>query len=142
MEFMFNLNGAKARNSEANLSAQDKEAKINSIMDDIDAQKVAFEKKNPDFDMKAEIKNPDFVNFVWGKGLSVEDAYFLVHKEEIMEKAKAEAVDAYLERNNRIQENGAGKNRPAVAKKNPKDLSDKEIDAIIERAKKGEKITF
>ena len=45
-------------------------------------------------------------------------------------------------RRDRIQENGTGKNSPASVKKNPKDMSDKEIDEIIERVRNGEKISF
>ena len=115
---------------------------IESKIQEIEAQRRAFMSKNPDFDMRAEMQNPDFINYVWGMGLTVEDAYFLVHKEELLEQARMEAAEMLLERRNRIRENGADKNRPAIAKKNPKDLSDKEIDSIIERAKNGEKITF
>lgn len=108
----------------------------------IEAQRQAFASKNPDFDMKTEMQNPAFVNYVWGNNLSVEDAFFLVHRDELLEQAKAEAMEELVNRRGRIQENGAGKNRPAIAKKNPKDLSDKEIDNIIERARSGEKISF
>jgi hypothetical protein len=109
---------------------------------EIEAQRQAFAAKNPDFDMQAEMKNPAFINYIWGNGLSIEDAYFLVHREEILESARNEATNALLQRQTRVLENGAAKNRPAIAKKNPSNLSDKEIDAIIERAKNGETITF
>ncbi len=109
---------------------------------EIEAQRQAFMRKNPDFDMKSEMQNPDFVNYVWGSGLTVEDAFFLVHRDELLEQARAEALEELTAHRDRIPENGAGKNRPAIAKKNPKDLSDKEIDAIITRARNGEKITF
>ena len=109
---------------------------------EIEAQRQAFTRKNPDFDMKAEMQNPDFVSYVWGSGLTVEDAFFLVHRDELLEQARAEALEELTARRDRIPENGAGKNRPAIARKNPRDLSDKEIDAIIARARNGEKITF
>lgn len=160
---MFNLNGTKTRQASvptnpASYKTADEaktgsvpenqppvggiDPKINQKIEEIEAQRRAFAAKNPGFDMRAELKNPDFVNYVWGKGLSVEDAFFLVHKDEILEQARSEAAEMLLERRNRIRENGAEKNRPAIAKKNPGDLSDKEIDSIIERAKNGEKITF
>ena len=118
------------------------DAYIERRIDEIEAQRAAFAAKNPDFDMKAEMQNPDFVNYVWGNNLTVEDAYFLVHRDEILEQVRAEAIEEFNARSNRIPENGAAKNRPAIAEKNPKDLTDKEIDAIIERARNGEKITF
>ena len=115
---------------------------IDQRIDEIEAQRQAFARQNPNFDMRTEMENPAFVNYVWGNGLSVEDAYFLVHREELLEQAGLEAVQEMLERRNRISENGAAKNRPAIARKNPKDLSDKEVDDIIERARRGEKISF
>lgn len=115
---------------------------VEQRIEEIEKQRLAFSRKNPGFDMKAEMQNPDFVNYVWGKGLTVEEAYFLVHREELLEKTRAEALEELSSRKERILENGAGKNRPAIAKKNPKDLSDKEVDAIIERVRNGEKITF
>ncbi len=111
-------------------------------IDEIEKQRLEFSRKNPDFDMKKEMENPDFVTYVWGKGLTVEEAYFLVHREEILEQSRQETADALAERKKRMVENGAGKNRPAIAKKNPKDLSDKEVDDIIERVRRGEKVSF
>lgn len=121
---------------------QDTNALVEKQIQEIEAQRIAFTQKNPGFDMKAEMQNPAFVDYVWGKGLTVEEAYFLVHRQELLEEARKEAMEELLARRDRMVENGAAKNRPAIAKKNPKDLSDKEIDAIIERARNGEKITF
>lgn len=109
---------------------------------EIEAQRLAFVRKNPDFDMKAEMENSAFVNYVWGNGLTVEEAYFLVHREELLKQAASEAVEAFLQKRDKIPENGTVKTVPAIAKKNPKDLSDKEVDAIIERARNGETISF
>ncbi len=115
---------------------------VEQRVNEIEKQRLAFEKKNPEFDMKAEMQNPDFVNYVWGKGLTVEEAYVLVHREELLKNSRFAAEEEMTSRKERILENGAGKNRPAIAGKNPKDLSDKEVDAIIERVRNGEKITF
>ena len=110
--------------------------------EEIEAQRIAFMKVNPDFDMATELENPQFINYIWANGLSVEEAYFLVHREELLEKVRSDAMEELAQRQERIPENGASKNRPAIAKKNPLDLTGKEIEAIIERARKGEKITF
>ena len=32
--------------------------------------------------MRREMQNPKFCNYVWGNGLSIEDAYYLCHREE------------------------------------------------------------
>lgn len=109
---------------------------------EIKAQAAAFAAKYPGFNMRDEINNPKFIDYIWDNNLSVEDAFFLTHREDIMDQVRAEAIEEFNARSNRIPENGAGKNRPAIASKNPKDLSDEEIDDIIERAKNGERITF
>ena len=150
---MFNFTtGQKTRQqSETEIPAKDEsktpvkrelDPQMEARIDEIEKQRLEFSRKNPDFDMKKEMENPDFVNYVWGKGLTVEEAYFLVHREEILEQSRQEATDTLLERKKRMVENGAGKNRPAIAKKNPKDLSDKEVDDIIERVRRGEKVSF
>ena len=116
--------------------------KMEAMIDEIEKQRLAFSRKNPDFDMKKEMENPDFVRYVWEKGLTIEEAYFLVHREELLEQSARESEQAMAERSKRMVENGAGKNHPAIAKKNPKDLSDKEVDDIIERVRRGEKVSF
>lgn len=133
---------AGTQNSQMPQSTQSADPYVEQRIDEIESQRIAFQRQNPDFDMKAEMQNPDFVNYVWGKGLTVEEAYFLAHRQELLNQARSEAMEELMARRERIAENGAAKNRPAIAKKNPKDLSDKEIDAIIERVRKGEKITF
>ncbi len=115
---------------------------VNNRVAEIEAQRREFMAKKPDFDMQAELQNPDFAKYLMKNGLSVEDAYFLAHRDEIIETAVKNAFSRFSARQNRITENGAGKNSPAVVKKNPKDMSDKEIDSIIERVNNGEKISF
>ena len=139
------VNGANSAASnykeEGNFDNAQREAYINSKVQELEEQCLEFLKKNPNFDMRAEMENPVFKNYVLGCGLSIEDAYILTHKEEIFgalanKTAKRSAVS------DRIAENGAGKNSPVSVKKNPKDMSDKEIDAIIARVNRGEKISF
>lgn len=157
---MFNLNSIKKQNQPnmnsvvngANSAASNyreegtfddaqREAFINSKVQELEKQHLEFIKKNPEFDIKAEMENPVFKNYVLGAGLSIEDAYILTHKEEIL-GALEKKTSKRTAMSDRIAENGAGKNSPASVKKNPKDMSDKEIDAIIERVNRGEKISF
>lgn len=137
-----NSAGTKAEGGAADANDERGEAYINSRINEIEAQKAELLKKNPDFDMKAELENPAFVSYVWKNGLTVEEAYFLAHRDEIIEVTAKKALGRMMERQNRISENGAGKNSPAVVKKNPKEMSDREIDDVIERVQKGERITF
>lgn len=130
------------KNKQETSAKKEIDPKMEAMIDEIEKQRLAFSRKNPDFDMKKEMENPDFIRYVWEKGLTIEEAYFLVHREEILEQSAQEAEKATEEHNARMVENGAGKNRPAIAKKNPKDLSDKEVDDIIERVRRGEKVSF
>lgn len=136
------VSNASALEQGANKDDEAQRKFIDARVEEIESQRIEFMKKNPDFDMKAEMENPDFVNYVWKNGLSVEDAYFLVHRDEIIGAEVKEAMEKLSAKRNRITENGAGKNSPAVVKKNPKDMSDKEIDSIIDRVLNGEKISF
>lgn len=136
------VNAAVQTVANANAAGEEKNPAIAARMSEIEAQRQSLIQKNPDFDMKAEMQNQDFVNYVWGSNLSVEDAYYLVHREELLEQARLNGMQMALNRSNRVPENGTSKSRPAIAKKSPKDLSDKEVDAIIARVKNGETVTF
>lgn len=147
---MFNFTNTKGRQDapvqpqpQAAAMPQQADPAVEQRLTEIEAQRVAFSRKNPAFDMKQEMdNNPAFVNYVWWNNLTVEEAYFLTHREELLEEAHQEGIKSALSRKTRVVENGTSKSRPAIAKKNPKDLTDKEIDAIIQRAKNGETITF
>lgn len=115
---------------------------IKARAEELENQRRDFMRKRPDFDLEAEMQNPDFAKYVLAMGLSIEDAFYLVHRDEIIQEEIQTALNRLAVRRDRISENGAGKNSPAVVKKNPKDMSDKEIDAIIERVRNGEKISF
>ena len=69
------------------------EAMAEQKVQEIEAQRIAFAKKNPGFDMKTELENPAFKNYLWVNGLTVEEAYFLAHREELLENARTEALD-------------------------------------------------
>ncbi len=137
---MFNFNTTK-RQPELNSAVKGAD-ETNAKVAELESQSREFQKKNPQFDMKKEFENMDFANYILKNGLSVEDAYFLTHRDEILKGVATQATDRLNARRDRIAENGAGKNSPASVKKNPKDMSDKEIDSIIERVQNGEKISF
>lgn len=120
----------------------EQQAFIRARAEELENQRRDFMRKRPDFDLETEMQNPEFAKYVLAMGLSIEDAFYLVHKDEIIQEEIQAALNRLAARRERISENGAGKNSPAVVKKNPKDMSDKEIDAIIERVRNGEKISF
>ncbi len=144
--FNFSTNQKLRAQTEAT-PAQETAAETNNAyaqqrLAEVEKQRLAFVRKNPDFNMSAEMQNPAFMQYIIGNGLTVEEAYILVHREELLAKSSPDAEEKQAPVKERMLENGAGKNRPAIARKNPRDLSDKEIDAIIERVRNGEKITF
>lgn len=134
--------GGAAQATELNPAAQDMDAYIQQRMEEVDVQAEEFQEKNPAFDMRQEIQNPTFCKYVWGNGLTVEEAYYLTHREELTGQAEESAARKSAANARRIDENGAGKNRPAMTKKNPRDMSDEEIDDIIARVRRGEKVKF
>ena len=120
------------------LSSQQAEARMAQLR----AEAAEMMKKYPDFQVKEEMENPVFVEYVFANGLSMEEAYVLTHFDKIAEEIRSKALEEMSANRERIMENGAAKNRPARANKSPKDLSDDEVDEIIERVRKGEKVTF
>ena len=146
---MFNFSNNQKLRAQTEEAAPAKEAAAESNnayaqqrLAEVEKQRLAFVRKNPDFNMSAEMQNPAFMQYIIGNGLTVEEAYILVHREELLAASRPDTEEKQAPAKERMLENGAGKNRPAIARKNPKDLSDKEIDAIIERVRNGEKITF
>ncbi len=100
---------------------------------EIKKQADEYQKKNPSFNMAEEMQNRNFCYLVFKLGVSVEDAYFLVHKEEILKER---------ENGNRITENGAFKNQGIQTKLNPEKFSDEDVAKILDRIQDGESITF
>lgn len=118
-----------------------------SLADSIDPaelkrQAEELSRIHPEFQLEKEIENPEFCKYILENKLSVEEAYILIHRSEILGKAKQEALEDFYSKRNRIPENGTGKTAGASVKMNPNDMRDEDIAAIIERVQKGEKISF
>ena len=102
----------------------------------------------PTFDLGTELENEDFKNDLMN-GKSMRKAYIAAHDDEIIQGAIQTAYNKGQEvyannirsRGMRPAENGTRTGTVNV-KKDPKDLTDKEIDRILKRARSGEIITF
>lgn len=103
-------------------------------------QAEQFAQRFPGFQVEAEMKNPAFREYIWAKGLSVEEAYLLTHKDEILEQLQQ--MVAGQNTRARIPENGTGRIYPATTRPNFAEMSDEELDAIAARVQKGERISF
>ena len=103
----------------------------------------------PSFNLEAEMGDPRFTQFI-ANGLSVKDAYEILHKDEIIggamqytaKKVQEKVVNDIKARGLRPAENGAASQSSARQTVDIAGLGREGIDKIIERAKRGEKITF
>ena len=110
----------------------------------------AMKKLYPSFDFNAEAQNRDFLGLL-RKGLPVQQAYELVHMDEIKEataKSAAQAAGAQMEariksKASRPSENGMSSQSAAVIKKDSvSSLSRKDRANIAKLVQRGERITF
>lgn len=129
-------------------SVQDKNnmSDINMRADEIEKSADEFSKSD-DVNMDEMAENPQFIRYLINNGLSVKDAYYLVKRDSLdsdnLKRAREEITASILAKKNRISENAAltSASQPKGGKK-ARDLSGEEIDDIIKRVRKGEKISF
>lgn len=103
----------------------------------------------PNFNLERELENEDFRNDLINSNKSLRKVYESAHLQEIIEgaiqttamKAREAVTNNIRSRGMRPPENGTRSGSVSV-KKNVNDLTDKDIDKIYERVKKGEKVSF
>ena len=105
----------------------------------------------PNFDLATELENDKFRNGLLNAddNTTMQDVYEAVHLHEIIGgavqttalKTREAITNNIRARGMRPAENGTRSGAVSV-KKNVNDLTDKDIDKIYERVKKGEKVTF
>lgn len=103
----------------------------------------------PNFDFATEQKNKQFRDLIT-RGIPVQTAYEVIHKDEIMGGAMqytaqqvAQQVTANIQaRNSRPAENGVSSNSGIVTKTDVKSLTKAERQELARRARNGERITF
>ena len=106
----------------------------------------------PDFDLRKELNNNDFRRLTSpAVGLSVEDAYFLLHRNELMPQVMAAGVKTAQQRiAQSLQANGArpmegamqGNSTAADVHISPKNMTREQRQALKDRARMGEKIVL
>ena len=100
--------------------------------------------------LSEEIKSSDVFVQAIEAGMSVKNAYYAAHHEDIManvagavaQTTAAKAAEHYAAVSRRPREGAAGAAPGAISKKNVNDLTEKDIMSILKRVEKGEKITF
>ncbi|MBQ2942626.1 MAG: hypothetical protein IJD97_10395 [Clostridia bacterium] len=99
----------------------------------------------PDFDLRKEFENPDFRAGL-KSGVPMTSLYRAMHFDELSKSISDNATKAALDNirsgNGRIKEAGSENSASVKSKKKVEDLTDDEIEAILERVRRGEKITF
>lgn len=118
------------------------EQRIEQHFSKMQADAAALKQKFPGFDLMNELKNPTFVRLTApGSGLSVEDAYYAIHREEIQAAANANVARNVANRmaNNirsgsaRPAENGTSSQAPSVTSFDYKRASREEREALKAR---------
>lgn len=103
----------------------------------------------PNFDLTAELENDEFRNDLINSGKSLRKVYEATHLQEIIEgaiqttakKSQEAVINNIRARGMRPPENGTRMGSVSV-KKDVNDLTDKDIERIYERVKKGDRISF
>lgn len=117
------------------------------------AEKLQSEFAN--FNLEAELQNPTFKRLVdppslGGAGISVRDAFFAVHHDEITKAIATSAVNqatintanAISNNKSRPVENGLTNKASVIVKDDPSKFKKSDFDSIKERVRRGETIKF
>ena len=132
------------------MDAQESEKRTAQIWSDWLKQADELKSVYPKFDFEAELKNPEFEQYIRIPGVDVRKAYELAHKDDIIAGAMqftAQTVERKLA--NKIMANGARPNEngmssqsAAVVKSDVSQLSKADRQEIIRRVARGDKISF
>ena len=103
----------------------------------------------PTLDLRTELNNPRFLDLL-RSNIDVRTAYEVLHKDEIIPAAMqyaAQTVESKLAKKiasgaNRPSENGMSGQGAAVVKSDVSQLSGKDIDEVMRRVARGERVTF
>ena len=112
-----------------------------------DQQAAQLRESVPNFDLGQELANEEFCNAL-DRGYDVATAFQIAHMQEILSGAmqqsasesKQQAVANFRQKAARPSENGAAKQAAVVRKVDPSKFTNDDIDEILRRVEKGEKI--
>ena len=81
----------------------------------LERQGEELRRQVPGFDLRSELENPVFLRLTApGVGVSVADAYYVVHRRELQEAAERKMANAIRAGSLRPRENGINNQAPAV----------------------------
>ena len=115
----------------------------------LEQQAEALKKVFPNFDLRTELQNPNFARMTSPNvGISVEDAYYAIHRNEIQtaamqvtaQKTAQKISNAILSGSRRPDENGTSGQAPSVTTFDYRNASREQREALKKRIRSGEKI--
>lgn len=114
-----------------------------------DREREQCEQLFPGFDMHTEAQNPQFLRLL-DSGCSMETAYKAIHFEELNQgtmrrtelETQKKVADTIRAGATRPTESGAKKNSATTTKIDVANMTYEQMDAMIERARNGESVTF
>lgn len=125
------------------------EQKFQNHIMKLEQEGEALKKVFPNFDLRTELRNPTFARMTSPNiGLSVEDAYYAIHRKEIQTAAMQVTAQKTAQKiSNSIQagsrrpnENGTSGQAPSVTTFDYRRASREQRDALKKRIRSGEKI--
>lgn len=131
------------------MSERQTQEKADQLYADWMNQAEETKKVYPGFDLKAEMDNSKFLDLL-KSNIDVRTAYEVLHKDEIIPAAMqftAKTVESKIAKKiaangARPAENGIGSGSPAVVKSDVSKLTKNDIDEVIRRVARGERVTF
>ena len=141
---------AVARAAEAQKQQFINEQKLMEHLGKMNAQAVELQKKYPNFDLRKELDNPTFRRLTAPDLMfSLEDAYELVHRDEIKESIRQAALKASVQQvSNAVQSNRSRPSEGGVPKSSNasiqtfdyRNATREQREALKARIRSGEKI--
>ncbi len=140
----------------ASLRGHDEVARQQEEWNQLNQESEAMKEFYPDFSLEGEMENPEFMSLLAtlrnsGFPNSVRRAYEVIHHDELMtgtmqyatQQAKRMVTNAVKAGQSRPQESAAGGTAAGGMQGiDPSKLTDEQMEDIISRAKRGERITF
>lgn len=125
------------------------EQKFQNHIMNLERQGEEMKKVFPNFDLRTELRNPAFARMTSPNvGISVEDAYYAVHRKELQnaamqvtaQKTAQKITNAIQAGSRRPQENGTSGQAPSVTTFDYRNMSPEQRKALKDRIRSGEKI--
>ena len=141
-------NELKAASEKRQQRTLEEQAFQNHIMK-LEQQGEAMKKVFPNFDLRAELQNPAFARMTSPNvGISVEDAYYAVHRKELQtaamqvtaQKTAQMISNSIASGSRRPDENGTSGQAPSVTTFGYRSMSPERRNALKQRIRSGEKI--